>query len=192
MIHIVTALNTLPGAQSTATDQDLLGIARNDPGALQALYQKISHSVYGFALSITGNTHDAEDVLQETILTVYRKACDYKPQGKPMAWIFTIARNIALMKLREAGKTVALEAQHTEYGDAVDRIEAAEDKMILRAALNALSEEERQIVTLHATGMKNREIAQVMKLPVNTVLSKYHRSIHKMRIYCREEKGLRD
>ncbi len=186
MIHILTAWKTLPDAQSTATDQDLLNVASGDPDALQALYHKIAHSVYGFALSVTRNTYDAEDILQETILTVYRKAGDYKAQGKPMAWIFTIARNLALMKLRESAKTVALDWEQADCRDTFDRIGAAEDRMILCAALRTLNGAERQIVTMHAAGMKNREIAQVMEMPVNTVLSKYHRSIRKMKEYCKE------
>jgi hypothetical protein len=54
--------------------------------------------------------------------------------------------------------------------------------MMLEAVLSALSDEERQIVTLHAlTGLRHREIAALLELPLPTVLSKYHRAIRKMR-----------
>jgi RNA polymerase sigma-70 factor (ECF subfamily) len=54
--------------------------------------------------------------------------------------------------------------------------------MVLDALLCALSVEEQQIIILHAVhGMKNREIADILDLPLNTVLSKYHRAIKKMR-----------
>ena len=63
------------------------------------------------------------------------------------------------------------------------------DKVILQDALNTLDFEERQIVILHSlTGMKHREIAEILDLPTGTVLSKYNRSIKKLRREL-EEKG---
>ena len=58
----------------------------------------------------------------------------------------------------------------------------AEDREVLSAALGVLGEQERQIVLLHAvSGLKHREIAQLMELPLATVLSKYHRGLKKLK-----------
>lgn len=58
----------------------------------------------------------------------------------------------------------------------------SEDRLILRTAMEALSDEERQIVALHAlSGFRHREIAEVLELPLATVLSKYHRALKKLR-----------
>jgi len=60
----------------------------------------------------------------------------------------------------------------------------ADDRPLLQHALAGLGEEERRIVLLHAvTGMKHREIAALLELPLPTVLSKYHRALKKMRAY---------
>ena len=60
----------------------------------------------------------------------------------------------------------------------------AEERILLQHALAAIGEEERRIVLLHAiTGMKHREIAALLELPLATVLSKYHRALKKMRAY---------
>ena len=58
----------------------------------------------------------------------------------------------------------------------------ADERIVLQQALGSLAEEERRIVLLHAvTGMKHREIAALLELPLPTVLSKYHRALKKMR-----------
>lgn len=58
---------------------------------------------------------------------------------------------------------------------------SAENRMLLTALLEQLSDQEREIVVLHAqTGMKHREIAQILDLPLATVLSKYRRAIIKL------------
>lgn len=182
MINLMSALEFDSYAKSTTYDRLIKDIAQGDKQALNTLYNEISKSVYGFALSITKNTYDAEDVLQETFITIYRKAQEYQPREKPMAWIFTIARNYALMKIREQGKTAQLDENQIENSDAFDRIENVEQKALLQALLKTLNDNERQIVMLHTVGkMKNREIGELLKLPVNTVLSIYHRAIKKLR-----------
>ena len=63
-----------------------------------------------------------------------------------------------------------------------------EDRIVLAAAINSLGDEERQIVTLHAlTGMKHREIAELLDLPLATVLSKYRRALIKLKKYLTKE-----
>ena len=67
-------------------------------------------------------------------------------------------------------------------------IENMADAMVLKTAFKILKEEERQIVLLHAgAGLKHREIAQDLKIPLPTVLSKYNRAVRKLKQYLREE-----
>ena len=144
--------------------------------------------VYTKIFAINKHTYDAEDVLQDTFLTIYRKAGDYQLHEKPMAWIFTIARNSALMKLRTPKKEIGLEESQVENSIAFSKIEEAEAKIMLQAFLDMLNDEERQIVMLHTvSGLKNREIAALMGIPLNTVLSKYHRAIKKLKNSMKEE-----
>ena len=66
-----------------------------------------------------------------------------------------------------------------------------EERLVLSAALQSLSEEERQIVTLHAvSGFRFREVASFLELPLNTVLSKYHRAMKRLRRQLSEEEGV--
>ena len=83
-------------------DALILRIAQGDTAALEVLYRQTSSSIYGFALSILRDPVAAEDVMQDTFVSVMQSAPGYQPSGKPMAWLLTIARNLALMRLRRA------------------------------------------------------------------------------------------
>lgn len=106
----------------------------------------------------------------------------YQARGTPLAWVLTIARNLSLMKLRDRGKTEDMEPEAWERLAADSPLVTAEDRQVLQAALAGLSDEERQVVTLHAvTGWKHKEIAALLDLPLSTVLSKYRRALQKLR-----------
>lgn len=165
-------------------DRCLMGIANRDPEALEALYYSASPSIYSFALSILKNPHDAEDVLQDCCLQIYAGAERYRSSGKPMAWILTITKNLCFQKLRERQKTADLPQEDWEPWLAQNEGLSHEDRVIIRQCMELLSDEERQIVSLHAVaGFRHREIAELLSLPLPTVLSKYHRAIKKLRQY---------
>ncbi len=169
----------------------IMRVGENDMDALRIIYDATNSELYGYALSIVKNTHDAQDVLQETYLKLRASAHLYKPHGKPMAWLCTITKNLCLMKLRENGRAVSIDAfeqpadtmEDFSFSDAV----STEDKLVLEAAMSILTDEERQIVMLHAvTGLKHREICGLVDLPLATVLSKYNRSLKKLKKYLEE------
>ena len=157
-------------------------VAAGDQEALGELYHRARTAVYGLALSILRHGHDAEDVTQDTFVRVWERADQYRPQGTPMAWLLSIARNLALMKLRERTRTQDLPPEDWESFSIESHDVNTEDRAVLTAALSALSEEERQIVMLHVTtGLKHRELAQLLELPLSTVLSKYRRALLKLK-----------
>lgn len=156
-------------------------IARGDTDYIGEIYDITKSSLYGYILSIMKNVQDTEDVLQDTYVKICQSASLYKSQGKPMAWIFTIARNLSLMKLRSMSKYSDIEDFEWDQISAGNENFHVEDRMILEAALSELSSEESQIVMLHAvSGMKHREIASMYDMPLATVLSKYNRAIKKL------------
>ena len=158
------------------------GIAAGSREDLAELYRRTRAAVYGLALSYLKNGAEAEDVAQDTFVKVWAAAPSYRPQGKPMAWLLTIARNLALGRLRTAARIQDLsEAQWSAFSIESDSL-TADDRTVLAAALGRLSDEERHIVVLHAVcGLKHREIAQFLGLALPTVLSKYHRSLKKLK-----------
>lgn len=177
---------------SLLSDEALLKkVAEGDQEAFQHLYQNTDRTMYSFILSIIKHPQDAEEILQEVYLKIWTSAKSYKSQGKPLAWMFTIARNLCYMKFREQkhDSDITLEdLSGTETGEVCSEIEMAADKMVLLAALSILKEEEREIVLLHTSaGMKHREIAASLKIPLATALSRYNRAMKKLENYLREE-----
>ena len=163
-------------------DENLIvRMASNDGAAFRELYQQTSGVVYGFAMSILLNKHDAEDVMHDTFIKIYSSAVTYKPSGNPMAWILTIVRNLCLNRIR-AGKVCEELSEYDDLAGSLNDSDAMLDRMVLETAMNVLDAEERQIVILHAmTGFKHREIAEILDLPTGTILSKYNRALKKMR-----------
>lgn len=160
----------------------MAGLAAGDQEALGQLYRRTRTAVYGLALSILRHGHDAEDVTQDTFIRAWEKAEQYRPQGTPMAWLLAIARNLALMKLRERARTQDLPPEDWESFSIDSHDVTTEDRTVLAAALSTLSDEERQIIMLHVTaGLKHRETAQLLELPLSTVLSKYRRALSKLK-----------
>lgn len=168
-------------------DRHLVKLAEGDTGALEALYERTKAAVYGLALSILRNPQDAEDVMQDTYIRIIRSAGRYRSQGKPMAFILTITRNLALDRIR-AGTSDPLPLEEEWLSDSrPDFSESALDRMALRAVLSELTEEERQIVILHSVErFKHREIAELLGIPLGTALSKYRRSLTKLRSMLEE------
>ncbi len=192
MLHLDTFSIPDPPDSGFAVDEKLLlRIATGDQDAFRQLYQNTDRTIYGFILSILKNPQDAEEVMQETYIKVWTSASSYHAQGKPLAWMFTIARNLCYMKFREQKhqSDVGLdELNGTETGEFCPQIENAADKMVLKAALETLKEDERQIVLLkNSSGLKHREIADGLGMPLATVLSKYNRAMKKLEQYLREE-----
>lgn len=189
MIICLTSANGSGGQpESSRLDRCLLGIADEDPQALADLYDCTSASVYAFALSILKNTQDAEDVLHDCYLHIYSAASGYRSSGKPMAWILTITRNLCLLKLRERKRMADIPPENWEpYLQACEST-SPEDRLILTECMKLLSDEERQIVILHAVAdFKHRETAKLLELPLSTVLSKYNRAMKKLKSHIGKE-----
>lgn len=178
------AIGQFPKKDHHELDRLLTAVASGDMEAFEQLYHATHASVYAFALSILKNSHDAQDVLHDCFVAIHGAASSYRTNGKPMAWIITITRNLCFKLLKEREKTTSLSLE--DWKDHIDLCTrmTADDKVVLEQCMERLSNEERQIVVLHAVaGFKHREIAEMMDLALPTVLSKYHRAIKKLREY---------
>lgn len=166
-------------------DALIAGTAAGDTDAFTQLYHETSAAVYAYALSILKNPHDAEDALQDCFLAIRSSAGQYTPDSKPMAWIMAITRHLCLKQLKQQKRSAELIPE--VYG--ADHWTDTDNKLVINACLKKLSDEERQIVILHAlAGFKHREIAAFLELPLSTVLSKYHRALNKMKNELRKER----
>jgi RNA polymerase sigma factor (sigma-70 family) len=166
-------------------------IAANDTAAFEELYRLTERSVYAYVIAILRNHEDALDVLQETYLKIRGAAHLYRPLGKPMAWIFTIARNLTLTKIRTRRQNNVTYLEQLDNNLAFSYVTNSEDKLILETALNILNQQEREIILLHAvSGLKHAEIATNLGIPLSTVISKYHRGLKKMAKHLTAKEGI--
>ncbi len=170
-------------------DTLLLAIQEGDKDALRELFDLCKQSVYGYAYSIIKNPQDAQDIVQDVFIQIYKSAHLYKPESKAMAWIFTITRNITYMKIRKQQKETLLEEREDlENLYDVDVHKEEGQKIFLQQVLSKLDEQSRQIVVLHALeGLLHKEIAAMLDMKLSTVLSKYNRAIKKLQELVKEE-----
>ena len=172
MLSMLMTTEYAPAEDRHELQQLLIHIAGGEREALAELYQRTRSAVYGLALSYLKNAQDAQDLTQDVYVQVWDRAEQYRLIGSPMGWLLAVCRNLCLMRLRREERHAALSEEEWD------------ERALLQGALASLADEERRIVLLHAvTGLKHREIAALLELPLPTVLSKYHRALKKMRSF---------
>ena len=175
--------------QESGSDVELLhAVARGDEAALARLYDQYRVILFGLLVRILNSREEAEDVLQEVFLQVWRRARDFDQlRGRPFTWLVTLARSRAIDRIRQLGARQRLAdsaAQNTsdEASDAVADTLHSEQKEIVARALAALPEEQRHTLNLaYFEGLTQSEIAQNLGTPLGTVKTRMRSGMIKLR-----------
>lgn len=143
--------------------------------AFSEIYQEMKVPLFTVLVRLTGDRPLAEDLLQEVFLKIYQQP----PQvEKPRAYLFRMARNLAVDALRKNQPTESLEEQ--EY---LGRTYDSDMRLDLEHAFSMLTLQERQLVALHlSAGLTFREVAAIVERPLGTVLWQYQKAIGKLRM----------
>ncbi len=162
-----------------STDGSLVRRAREgDEVAFGVLVQRYQRAAYAVALSLTGRHEDAEDAAQESFLVALQRLDECRSPDRFAGWLMTIVRNRSknLIRRESLRETDQVPPGARSRAPTPDRVtETNELRSILRAALDELSDVQRQIVLLHdMEGWKHREIAEILDLPSGTVRSHLH------------------
>lgn len=165
------------------TDDELMArVSAGDQRAFAELYERHRRAVFTFLLHLTGARDAAEDLLQETILRMWRG----RAEGEFRAWVFTIARRLAVDRFRRQGLAwegdqAALETAMS--ADAPDRqAEARAELARLRRALEQLPPAQREVILLaRLVGAGAEEIAQVTGSTPGAVRVQLHRALQRLR-----------
>jgi RNA polymerase sigma-70 factor (ECF subfamily) len=166
----------------------LLGaVAEGEQRALADLYARTSAKLYGICLRLLGNESEAEDVLQETFLTVWRKASAFDPsRASPITWLAVLARNKALDRLRQrraGGEPIEAAAQIADDSPTADSlVEAAEDRERLAGCLSELEARHGALIrAAFLDGASYPELAERESVPLGTMKSWMRRSLTRLR-----------
>ncbi|MCA1630349.1 MAG: sigma-70 family RNA polymerase sigma factor [Acidobacteria bacterium] len=172
----------------------LRAVARGDEAALASVYDRYAPILLGLVMRILHSRGEAEDVLQEVFLQVWRRAGDFdEGRGRPFTWLVTLARSRAIDRLRalDSRSRAALASQREpteEVSDAGADAFRSEQGEIVRAALSQLSEEQRTALLLaYHEGLTQSEIAERLKQPLGTVKTRTRAGLMKMRELLRDK-----
>jgi RNA polymerase sigma-70 factor, ECF subfamily len=183
------------------SDEKLLLSYRSKPDSLvfEELVRRYEKELFGYLRHYLGDAEMAADVFQQTFLQVHLKCDQFEPGRKVRPWLYTVATNQAIdwqrrnrrhrmSSLDRFGKRSSEEGNGTlgdllgaAGGGPAENVELAEQHEALRRAVDALPDLCKEVVMLvYFQGLKYREAAQVLSLPVGTVKSRLHTAVSKL------------
>ena len=177
----------------------LAAIQDGELGAFNALVGRHQRSLINFFYHLCWDRQGAEDLAQEVFLRVYSHLDRYEPQAKFTTFLFRIARNLWIDKMRSAavhGKPLSLQAERGGGGEGgslqervasrvpspVEILAREEQQNALRRAIDQLPDEQKAVVILsEIQGMKYQDIGEILGVPVGTVKSRMHTAMDKLK-----------
>lgn len=160
-------------------------VQEGDENSFACFYHETYKGLFSFIYSYVKNWHTSEDLMQETYVKVKLNADKYVLGTNVTAWLFQIAKNLCLDYLK---KLSSKEAEVID-GLVIEKNFEPDTKMYVHDLLNKyLSEVDRQIVLLHVLhGYKNREIADILQIPLGTVLWRYNKAMKELKKKIKED-----
>ncbi len=181
-----------PNAGATALTEEaqlLLLVAKQDRAAFARLFVIIAPKIKGYLVRLGAAPVSAEEMMQEVMLTIWRKADQFDPaKAGPLTWIFVITRNRRIDSLRRERAALTYGIAPPESVDdaplACDALANAEREALLRRALADLPREQREVVLRsYFEEQPHALIAAEMGLPLGTVKSRLRLALTKLRAH---------
>src|ERR1700704_1409489 len=192
----VSPVNVLPIGEENQQDNSERSLVqraqRGDEAAFATLFQLHKKRVYSVCLQMTKDVADAEDLTQEAFLQVFRSVNSFRGDSAFSTWLYRIAVNTVLMKLRrrKSPPLVSLDepvssdtpSLKRDVGRADPSLSGAVDRIALNRAIEDLPAGCRQIFDLHEVkGYQHHEIAQLLQCSIGNSKSQLHKAKMKMR-----------
>ena len=185
-----------PSSDSRSDDDLVRAFRTGDGSAMEALFGRYRRSVFGWLLRMSQDEGEAEDLHQEVWLKIIRGIDGYS-SGSFRAWLWRVVRNAAADRARKHVAEPILDAPVEEGADAaafvdqvpdetvvsvLTRMEEEERKTAVREAVDGLSRRLKEVVLLRLNGeLKFQEIADILGLPIGTVLGRMNLALAKLR-----------
>ncbi|MEZ5499137.1 MAG: sigma-70 family RNA polymerase sigma factor [Steroidobacteraceae bacterium] len=192
-------MNRLPARESTATDawaQAVRAVAhQSDHGAFASLFGHFAPRVKAYLLRCGASGDQAEDLAQEAMATVWRRAASFDPQrAAVITWIYTIARNLWVDQCRRDAASrrgswlLDLPEIDLPVESSADPVHTAQGIQHVRRALSALSPQQQEIVRLaYFDDQPQRQIAATLRIPLGTVKSRIRLAIAALRQHLQDK-----
>ncbi len=173
------------------SDDVLVGLVRDrDTSAFAILYDRHSRLAFGLAYRLLGEASDAEDVVQDAFLSLWRQAETFRPEkAAARSWLLSIVHHRAVDRLRRVASQHVSDAGLEDLPERADhRVDVEHEVSVslegaaVREALNALPRDQQQAIELaYYGGLSHSEIASKLEVPVGTVKGRLRIGLQKMR-----------
>ncbi|SBS35940.1 ECF RNA polymerase sigma factor RpoE [Marinomonas spartinae] len=176
--------------------QDMLAISQNrDQEALNRLFDHYVPKIRAFCLAAQpGANLMADDIAQEVMIRVWRKAHTYKPETASLnTWIFTLARNARIDYLRKNSRHQSNIDPEYLWRDVIDEnadpfkdAQQKRDQERIQIGLAKLPQDQQQVLAkVYLEGKTHKEAAEELSLPLGTIKSRVRLALHKLTIYIK-------
>ena len=167
----------------------MIGLLRREPWAAEAFYDRYASRIYGLGFVLLGNKTDAEDLVQDTFLKVWRRGSSFDPlRGSLDAWILLNARSLAIDLLRRRtleARSLSSGRWHSDVSDEPGPESYAEHRDLMRrarSAMDRLPHGQRSAVELSYLGQRSStQVAELQGIPPGTVKSRVRAGIATLR-----------
>jgi RNA polymerase sigma-70 factor (ECF subfamily) len=180
-----------PVLEPELTDGQLIArVANGDRPAFEELYRRYARAVLGLALRRIGDRGRAEDATQDAFVAIWRSARTYDPRrGKGAPWLYAVARNAITDGLRRTPEPAAELADGPGgEGDPADKAESSWTAWQVHRALEVLPAHERPVIELaYWRGLSQREISQLLDIPLGTVKTRTRSALARLADALEEE-----
>jgi RNA polymerase sigma-70 factor (ECF subfamily) len=162
-------------------------VAGGDPATFQALHDAHAAALRGYAMGLTRDPARADDIVQETLLRAWRSSVGDGSPAAVRAWLFTVARHLAVDEYRSARHRREVVADVLPEVAVADRTDAVFESMEIVAALRGISAEHREVIVKAYYGrLTIGELAADLGIPAGTVKSRLHYGLRALRLALQE------
>ncbi len=177
----------LPEGKDLGLDGLLILVARGDEGAFANLYDQVAGPVYGLIRKVLRDPSHSEEVAQDALLEVWRSASRFDPaKGSGASWVMMIAHRRAVDRVRSAVAAAERERRSSvplaSADEVAETVEASLERERVRRCLDALTELQRESITLaYYGGHSYREVAGLLGITLGTIKTRIRDGLIRMR-----------